>query len=294
MKKTKDRLVFNIIAYTVLILLSILCLLPFIMMLTGSFTSQEAIFRDGYRLIPTELSTEAYQLIFRDPTVILRAYGVTIFVTVVGTVLSLFITSMAAYVLASKDFKYRNKFSFYFYFTSIFGGGLVPWYILMVRYLHMRDNIIALIFPLLVNSVYIIIMRSFIQSSIPSVLQESAKIDGANDFQIYLIIILPLSKAALATIGLFTALIYWNDWYNAMLFINKEELYPLQYFLHALLSKADFMKSVASQSGVPVVEMPTESLKLAMTVVATGPIILLYPFLQKYFVKGITIGAVKG
>lgn len=294
MRMSKDRIIFNVIAYIVLGVLSIACLLPFIMIFTGSLTSQEAIFRDGYRLIPSEFSTEAYRLIFKNPLVILHSYGVTIFVTVVGTGLSLFITSMAAYVLSSKDFKYRNKFSFYFYFTSIFGGGLVPWYILMVRHLHMRDNIMALIVPLLVNSVYIIIMRSFIQSSIPSVLQESAKIDGANDFRIYLVITLPLSKAALATIGLFTALIYWNDWYNAMLFINKEELYPLQYFLHALLSKADFMKSVASQTGVPTVEMPTESLKLAMTVVATGPIILLYPFLQKYFVKGITIGAVKG
>lgn len=294
MKVSKDKAVFNVFGYIILIVLSVLCLLPFIMILTGSFTSQESIFRDGYRLIPKEISLEAYKVIFNNPITLLRAYGVTIFVTVFGTFVSLFLTSMAAYVLASQDFKYRNAVSFYFYFTSIFGGGLVPWYILMIKYLHMKNNIFALILPMMLNMMYIIIMRSFIQSSIPVLLIESAKLDGAGDFKIYLKVILPLSKAGLSTIGLFTALNYWNDWYNAMLFIEKDKLFPLQYFLHSILSKADFLKSVAAQTGITTVDMPSEPMKLAMTVIATGPIIILYPFLQKYFVKGVTIGAVKG
>ena len=289
----KDRIIFNILGYIIVTFLAIICLVPFIMVIAGSFTTQESILRDGFRLFPKVISLEAYKIIFDSPDMLLKAYIVTTFVTVIGTAVGLFVTAMTAYVLVSKDFKYRNQFSFYFYFTTIFGGGLVPWYIMMVKYLHMKNNYIALIFPLLLNVIFILIMKSFMKS-IPEAMSESARIDGAGDFTIFIKLILPLSKPALATIGLFIALNYWNDWYDAMLFIDKQDMYPLQYFLYQILSKADFINQSAARSGVPVPLMPSESLKLAMTVVATGPIVFLYTFVQKYFVKGITIGAVKG
>ncbi|HHW23433.1 MAG TPA: carbohydrate ABC transporter permease [Clostridiaceae bacterium] len=293
MKIRKDRLVFNILGVVVILLITLFCVLPFLLILTGSITSQGSILRDGYRFIPKEISFQAYQIIFESPDMLLKAYGVTIMVTVIGTLTGLFFTAMTAYVLNSKDFKYRNHFSFYFYFTTIFGGGLVPWYIMMVKYLKMKDTYMALIFPLLMNVIYILIKRNFMKS-IPDAIFESAKLDGAGDFTIFLRLVLPLSKPSLATIGLFIALNYWNDWYNAMLFVDKQSMFPLQYFLYQILSKLDFINQTASRSGVPVPQMPSEPMKLAMTVVATGPIVLLYPFVQKYFVKGITVGAVKG
>jgi putative aldouronate transport system permease protein len=289
----KDRIAFNIVAYIILFILTVTCLIPFVMIISGSITSQESILKDGYRLLPKVISLDAYKMIFESSGNLIRAYGVTIFVTAVGTILGLFLTAMAAYVLSCNDFKYKNQISFYFYFTTIFGGGLVPWYIMMVKYLHMKNTYMSMIFPLLQNVVYILIMRSFMKS-IPTAICESAKIDGAGDFRIFVKLILPLSKPVLATIGLFMALNYWNDWYNAMLFVENDKMYPLQYFLYQILSKMDFLNSVSANAGVPVAQMPSEPMKLAMTVVATGPIILLYPFVQKYFVKGITIGSVKG
>ncbi len=289
----KDRVAFNIFGYIFISILSVLCLIPFIMVFTGSLTSQESILRDGFRIIPKEISLDAYKIILKSPQLLIKAYVVSIGVTVFGTLIGLFITAMTSYVITCKDFVYRNHIAFYFYFTTIFGGGLVPWYIVMVKYLGMKNSYIALVFPLLLNVFFILIMKSFMKS-IPEAISESARIDGAGDFRIFIRLILPLSKPALATIGLFIALNYWNDWYNAMLFVDRQNMYPLQYFLYQIISKVDFINQAAARSGVPVPLMPSESLKLAMTVVAVGPIIFLYPFVQKYFVKGITIGAVKG
>lgn len=289
----KDKVIFDVVASIVLTILSIFCLIPFLMIVAGSITAEESILRDGYRLIPKLTSLEAYKIILASPVALVKAYGITISATIIGTVVGVFVMAMTAYVLVCKDFKYRNAFSFYFYFTSIFGGGLVPWYILMIKYLRMRDNYFALILPILLTVMYILIMKSYM-GAVPDAISESAKLDGAGDFTIFIKLILPLSKAALATVGLFTALNYWNDWYNCMLFIEDENKFTLQYFLHEILSKVEFLKNVSAQSGVPTVTMPSEPMKLAMTVIATGPIILLYPFVQKYFVKGITIGAVKG
>ena len=292
---SQDRVVFSIIAYIVLGILSVCCLLPFLLVLSGSFSDQTSILTHGYQLIPETFSLNAYRTLFKIPGELLRAYAVTIFVTFTGTFLGLFLTSMAAYVLSSKSFRYRNHVSFFFYFTSMFGGGLVPWYIFNTKSRHFHNNIISLILPILVNVTYLLILKSYM-SSIPDALYESAKLDGANDFTIYLHIALPLCKAGLATVGLFIALNYWNDWYNAMLFLDegRSDLYPLQYFLNNILTKAQAISAAAARSGLPMSEVPSEPMKLAMTVVATGPIILLYPFLQKYFVKGVTIGAVKG
>lgn len=290
-----DRIIFNIISYIVLTVFSIACLLPFLLILSGSFSDQTSILVNGYRLIPPEFSLEAYKMLFRIPQDLLQAYGVTILVTVVGTILALLFTSMAAYVLSNRDFQYRYQMSFFFYFTSIFGGGLVPWYVFNTKYLHFHNSLISLILPILVNVTYILILKSYMMN-IPDSLYESAKLDGAGDLTIYWRISLPLCKAGLATVGLFIALGYWNDWYNAMLYLDEgsRNLYPLQYFLNNILTKAQAINAAAARSGIPASDVPSEPMKLAMTVVATGPIILLYPFLQKYFVKGVTIGAVKG
>ena len=291
----RDRVIFNAISYVFLAILAAVCLLPFLLVISGSFTEQYAIQLHGYQLIPETFSLDAYKMLFRIPEDILRAYGVTIFVTFTGTTVGLFFTSMAAYVLASPDFKYRYQVSFFFYFTSIFGGGLVPWYIFCTKYLHFHNNVISMILPIMINVTYLLILKSYMMG-IPASLYESARLDGANDLTIFFKIALPLSKAGLATVGLFLALNYWNDWYNAMLFLDEgsRELYPLQYYLNNILTKAQAMNAAAARSGIPASDVPSEPLKLAMTVVATGPIILLYPFLQKYFVKGVTIGAVKG
>lgn len=294
-KLHKDMVLFNIIAYSFLTVFSLVCLLPFMLIISGSVTSEQAIVENGFSLIPREFSLQAFKAVFVVPESILRAYGVTILITTVGTIVGLFLSSMTAYVLQKKEFKYRNFFAFYFYFTSLFSGGLVPWYILMVRYMNMKNSILSLIIPLLFNIFYIIIIRSFI-STLPDSISESAKIDGAGDFKIFIQLILPLSKPVLATIGLFISLGYWNDWFNAMLFIDRTSMIPLQYFLYKMLSQITMLRALVSR--VPqlstIVTPPEESFKMAMTVVTIGPILLLYPYLQKYFIKGIMIGAVKG
>ena len=292
-KLSSDRRVFNIISVVLLSLLTLFCTLPFWLILSGSFTSQDSILTDGYRLLPKIFSLEAYQFLFKAPEDMLHAYGVTIFVTAVGTFSSMIVTSMAAYVLSSRDFTYRNTVSFFFYFTTVFGGGLVPWYIFNMKYLHFKNNYISLILPTLVNVTYLLILKSYM-ANIPEAVFESARLDGANDWTIYRRIALPLSKAGLATVGLFIALNYWNDWYAAMLYIDDDRMYPLQYYLNDILNKSQGMMNAAARAGIPSAQVPSEPVKLAMTVVATGPIVLLYPFLQKYFVKGVTIGAVKG
>lgn len=286
-------IVFNIIGYILVGLVAIICLLPFIMLISGSFSSEQAIRFTGYGLLPKEFTLEAYRIVFKYPEKIARAYGVSILITVTGTVLGLFITTMAAYVISRKDFKYRNVISFFFYFTTLFNGGMVSTYIFYIQYLQLKDNLLALILPGMVNIFYLLIMRSFV-SAVPIALVESAKIDGAGEFRTFLQIVLPLLKSGLATIGLFMALGYWNDWYNAMLYMNSSEKYPLQYMLYDLLQQTQALARIASQAGIRVESLPSNTLKLAMAVVATGPIILLYPFVQKYFVKGVTIGSVKG
>ena len=268
------------------------CLPCFVLSRLG-LSSQAPILTDGYRLLPKIFSLEAYQFLFKAPEDMLHAYGVTIFVTAVGTFSSMIVTSMAAYVLSSRDFTYRNTVSFFFYFTTVFGGGLVPWYIFNMKYLHFKNNYISLILPTLVNVTYLLILKSYM-ANIPEAVFESARLDGANDWTIYRRIALPLSKAGLATVGLFIALNYWNDWYAAMLYIDDDRMYPLQYYLNDILNKSQGMMNAAARAGIPSSQVPSEPVKLAMTVVATGPIVLLYPFLQKYFVKGVTIGAVKG
>ena len=284
---------FYAICYTVVALVALICLIPFLLLISGSFTSEQYIRFHGFSLIPGEFSTEAYAIIFKTPERIIRAYGVSIFITIVGTFLGLFLISLTAYVISRKDFKYRNVLSFFFYFTTLFNGGMVSTYIFYIRYLHLQDSLWALILPGMFNVFYLLIMRTFV-NTIPTALIESAKLDGAGEWRIYFTIILPLLKSGLATIGLFLALGYWNDWYNAMLFMKTEAKYPLQYMLYAIQQQTQALAASASQAGIQVANLPSNSLKLAMAVVATGPIVIVYPFVQRYFIAGITVGSVKG
>ena len=288
-----SMVVFNILSKLFVGLVALLCLLPFVMLVSASFTAENYIALHGYGIWPGEFSLKAYETLGKNPVDIVNAYGVTIMVTGLGTLAGLFLVSMTAYVISRRDFRYRNQITFFFYFTTLFNGGMISTYIFFIRYLGLKNSYLALILPLLFNVFYLLIMRSFM-AAVPVSIIESAKIDGAGEMRIFIQLVLPLAKAGLATIGLFIALEYWNDWYNAMLYINKKEMYPLQYLLYNMITAAQALSRISARSGIAVSELPSQSLRMAMAVIATGPIILLYPFVQKYFVKGITIGAVKG
>ncbi|OCT15075.1 sugar ABC transporter permease [Paenibacillus pectinilyticus] len=283
---------FQALSFLAITVIALVCVVPFIVMISGSISSESAILKSGYSLFPRDISFDAYAFIFRYPGDILSAYRVSITVTVIGTVVSLFLSSMAAYVLFRKEVKYRNALSFFLFFTTLFNGGLAPYYIMITKYMHLKNTMLVLILVPLFNVLYILILRSFIRSSIPEALIESAKIDGAGDFRIFIGMVLPLCKPALASIGLFTALGYWNDWWTALMFIDQDHLVPLQFLLYKMLSSINL--SAAMSTHVANLDQPKETFKLALTVIATGPIVILFPFVQKYFVSGVTIGAVKG
>ena len=285
--------IFYVLAYVCVGLMALICIIPFIVLISGSFTSENYIRTQGYSLFINEFSTKAYELIFRNPITVFRAYGVSILITGVGTVLGTLLITMSAYVICRKDLKYRNYVSLFFYFTTLFNGGMVSTYIFYIQYLRLKDSLWALILPGLFNVFYLLIMRSFV-NTIPPSLIEASKIDGAGEYRIFFQVVFPLLKPGLATVGLFMALGYWNDWYNAMLYINSNVKFPLQYMLYNLLQQTQALARIASQSGISVADLPSNSLKMAMAIVATGPILLVYPFVQKYFVKGITVGSVKG
>ena len=292
-KMTKDQMIVNIVGYILIGIFALVCVIPFYLIIVASFTDESELIRNGYPIIPTVFSVQSYLLCLKNPVSIAKAYGTTIGVTAVGTAVAVFIATMTGYVLSRKDFPWRNKFSFFFFFTTLFSGGLVPWYMLCVRYLHFKNSYIGILLPLMFSVWNMIIAKSFM-NGIPSAITESAKIDGANDFVIFMKLILPLSKPLIATLSLFSALAYWNDWYNCMLYITNEDMFTLQYYLQRMLGSAEAMRIVAEKSGIALPSVPLESMKMAMTVIATGPIVLLYPFVQRYFVKGLTIGAVKG
>lgn len=295
MARSKDALLLNAIAYVVVGAIAAAAVIPFLMLLFGSLQSEESVLQHGFSLIPREIDWTAYAYIFRSPASIVRSYGVTLFVTIAGTALSLFFSAMTAYVLSRKDVKYRNQMAFYLFFTTLFNGGLVPYYLMINNYFRLNNTVAILLLSGMFNVIYILIIRTYVTNSIPDSISESAKIDGANDFTIFLKIVLPLMKPALAAMGLFISLNYWNDWYTPMLFVTDDRLVPLQYLLYKILTFAKFSQQILSQSGaVAAIDLPGETLKLALTVVATGPIVLAYPFAQKYFVAGMTIGAVKG
>jgi putative aldouronate transport system permease protein len=296
-KPTADIVIFNILSYLLLAVSAILCIVPFLVVLSSSFTDEQEIIRNGYTLFPSSFTLKAYSVALENPWIILRAYGVTTLVTVIGTLASVYLMAMTAYVIHKRTFRIANGLAFYFFFTTLFNAGLVPWYILIMKYLHLKDNLLVLIIPSLFSVFYIIVLKAFMRG-VPEALSESAFMDGANEFRIFNSIILPVCKPVLATVTLFVALNYWNDWYLSMLFISDENLRPLQLLLYNLVSNSDELRKVMQLSGgtasVDLSSIPQNSLKMAVTVISIGPILFLYPFIQRYFVKGLTLGAVKG
>lgn len=276
------------------ILISVYCLLaliPFWLVIINSLSDETIFLREGYQLLPRKFSLGAYKMILYTNTVF-NAYKVTLFITVVGTSLSLVMSSMMAYGLSSRMVKYRNKIAFFVFFTMLFNGGLVPFYILVTTYLRLTDSLWSLILPVLINPWNMFLLRNFFKT-IPESIPESARIDGANEIYIMFRIILPLSLPALATIGLFYALAYWNEWFRAFLFIYDRKKFPLQYLIMEMLSNIRGAIQDGNQIQINSV-VPAYTSRLATSVVTIGPIIFLYPFLQKYFVKGLTVGSVKG
>lgn len=289
-----DKAVFNTLGYIIVFIFGMLCLIPFYLIIVSSFESESMILREGYNMYIRDFSLEAYKLCFKSPERILWAYRNTVIVTLVGTACNVLISTMTGYVLQRRDFPWRNKISFFFFFTTLFNGGLVPTYILCVRYLGFKNNYRALLLPLMFSVWNMIIAKTFIRG-IPYEIVESAKIDGAGDFSIYIKLIIPLSKPLIATLGLFSALAYWNDWFSSMLYISKENKVSLQYFLQQMINSIQALKDIASKGGsISNTTLPQETMKMAMTVITTGPIIFAYPFVQRFFIKGLTIGAVKG
>lgn len=275
---------------------ALLCMLPLWIGFVASFTNELSLIRDGYGLWFNHFDLTAYKLIFTGTSTIYRAYGVTIFSTVVGVALTILLTSSFAYPLTVASVKYRNRISLFAYITLIFNGGLVPTYIMTTKLLHMHNSIWVLIIPAALNGYNMFLMKNFF-NTIPEALAESAKIDGASDIYIFYKIILPLSKPILATIGLFAALGYWNEWFRVLLFIDNPKIFSLQFLIIRLQQQSEFLNSSLSASARAAlggVTIPTIGIKLATAMVSIGPIIVLYPFLQKYFIKGLTIGAVKG
>ena len=278
--------------YLFLLLFAVFCAVPMLLIVMVSVTDEAAIIEYGYSLIPSKTSGAAYATVFRRGSSVLRSYVVTVLVTFVGTLLAVSITAMAAYTLANRHVKYRNGMAMFVFITMLFHSGLVPWYV-MCRNLGLTNNVLALIIPsLLFNPFNLFLVRNFMKG-VPDSLMDSAKIDGASDFRIAFAIFFPLSTPVLAAISLFYALGYWNDWFNAIMLVDNKRLYPLQYLLlklRELQTLAELqMPSISSE-----VAIPGESLKMATAIVTIGPIVFFYPFLQRYFVKGLIIGSIKG
>ena len=275
------------------VIFAAICLAPFLLVITASLTDEATLIRTGYRLFPVKWSIEAYKAIFRSNT-IPRAYGVSIFVTVVGTALSMLATSMCGYSISCKQLRYRNLIAFFFYFTMLFSGGLVPTYILITKYLHLGNSIWVYIIPSLVNPWNMFLLRNFF-NDIPDAFKESARLEGAHEWTIMSVIVLPLSLPAIATVSLFYALGYWNAWVEAMLYIDNEKLFTLQYIIMRIIRNINTATAIAGEgASTGTVIPPSYTIRLATAIVTIGPIIFLYPFLQKYFVGGLKVGGIKG
>ena len=287
-----DRIIRGV-GYVLVSIYALACVIPFIIIISTSFTSEATIRAEGVQLIPKDISLQAYEMVAKGGG-IWWSYLLTIVMTLVGTFLGLSIIAMTGYALQRKDFPFRNVISFYVYFTSLFSAGLAPYYLLMTNTYHLMDSYFAVLLPLLMSPWLIILMKNFVKA-IPHEITESGKIDGAGDMKIFTALILPMLKPALATIGLFLALGYWNEWYQSSLFLSSRvAVKPLQYTLYEIVNKNDALRNSVAGQFVTLADIPTESVKMANAVLATGPIIFLYPFVQRYFISGITVGAVKG
>lgn len=283
----------QLIHLLILIFVGSICaiwVIPLLMILAAAFTEESTLVNTGYRLIPPQFSLEAFRWLWQDPSILISSYGVSILVTSGGTIGSLFIMSLLAYALSRKTFKLRGLLTFYVFFTMLFNGGLVPYYINMSRVLGLKNSILALILPYLVVPFYVLLLRTYF-STLPQDLFDAARVDGASEWHIFFQIVIPLSTPALATVGLFSMLTYWNDMYQALLFIENQRMFPLQYSLYKLLVNTQMLNELTVQTGTPV---PHLSVTMAVAVLALAPVLVAFLFVQKYFVRGITLGSIKG
>jgi putative aldouronate transport system permease protein len=295
-RKMTDEKRFTVGATIILMILSVITLLPIILIVIASFTEERALLSNGYSFLPKALSFDAYYYMIKQGTTILRSYGITILVTLIGTVGSVMITTTLAYPMSRKNFKYANLLSFFVYFTMLFNGGIVASYIMWSSLFHIKNTIWALVLPnYLVTAFNVFLVRNYYSNNIPEALIESAQIDGATELHTFWKIILPLSVPSVATISLFTALIYWNDWMNGLYYITNPKFFGIQNLLIKIMNNVQFLKSGSSSVlGVGNIELPGTSVRMAMAVVGILPVIMVYPFVQKYFIKGVVVGAVKG
>lgn len=288
---------FNRFATIVLAALVVISILPIILIVVASFTSETSLIRNGYSYFPEEWSTAAYYYMVKQGVTIVQSYGVSFLVTIVGTALSVLLTTMLAYPISRSSFKYKNVLAFFVFFTMLFNGGIVPSYIMWTRIFHIKDTIWALIIPnYLVSAFNVILVKNYYQNSIPDSLVEAAQIDGATEFTIFRKIMLPLAVPTVATISLFTGLCYWNDWTNGLYYVSNEKLYSIQLLLMKIMNNVQALKANTNASllGTGAVDLPGTSIRMAMAVVGILPILIVYPFVQKYLVRGVVVGAVKG
>jgi len=294
-KKKKFRFTPGLVAVYVFVgIFAALCLYPFLLVISGSFTSKQEATLYGFSLIPRSFTTAAYDVLFANIRSIISGYQVTIFVTIVGTFLSLLVNAMMGFVTSRKHLKFRRILNFYVLFTMLFNGGMVSWYIIC-GIIGIRNSLWALIVPMLCGPWYIFLFRNYF-FSVPDALYESAKIDGAGDARVFFQIYIRLATPVIATVGLFTALGYWNDWWHGLMLIDNNNLWPLQMLLRTVISNLQFLQTMESSPEVQrmLATIPSDSVRMALVLITTGPIMLLYPFVQRYFVKGIMVGAVKG
>ncbi|QGQ99397.1 carbohydrate ABC transporter permease [Paenibacillus psychroresistens] len=283
--------VFRAFNYVFLFIISLATFIPFYLVVVVSFTLEKSISLKGYQLFPRQLSFAAYEALLSKGSRYIDAYKVSVTITVIGTFFAVLITCLLAYAISRKHLRYRNHIAFFVYFTLIFNGGLVPWYIIVGK-LGIKDSLLGLILPLLVNAFNVFLIRNYFRA-IPDAILESATIDGSGELRTFFRIVLPLALPGLATITLFYMLAYWNEWFVALMLINTKELYPLQFLLRQILSTVLYAASAKSQI-TNIGELPAEGIKMATVVLTVGPIIFVYPFIQKYFIKGLVVGAVKG
>lgn len=291
MKKEKT----SIGVHIVFILFSLICIIPLLMVISASLTSSTDLSFNGFSVLPKKIDTSAYVYLFENPKQIINSYIVTIFITVVGTFLSVVFMAMTAYALARPRFKFKKILTAYIFFPTLFSGGLVSTYIVTTQYLHLTDSIWSLILPGLINVFHIFMLRTFFKQ-LPEGLFDAAVIDGASEFRIFTTIALRLSKPVIATVAFLGALTRWNEWYNAMLYIRSSDKYPLQYLLQRMMMNIQEMINSMGKmpSTIALADVPGENLRMALLVVCIGPMMLVFPFFQKYFTKGMTVGAVKG
>lgn len=286
---------FNRVATIILSILVTITLLPIVLIIIASFTQETALLRDGYTFFPKQWSLDAYVYIIRQSSVIFRAYGVSVFVTIVGTVLSVLITTTLAYPMSKRSFKYSNPLSFFVFFTMLFSGGIVPSYIMWTNVFHIKNTIWALIVPnYLVSAFNVILVKNFYQNNIPVSLIEAAELDGATEMQTFWKLIFPMARPVVATISLFTGLCYWNDWTNGLYYVDSQKLYSIQLLLMKIMNNIEALKANANLAGAAAVSLPGTSVRMAIAFIGILPILLVYPFVQKYLVEGVVIGAVKG